>query len=122
MTSEGYQASAQGAAEGTFVSVWRAPQSDRYRKFLADFSAINHRLPTLEIATIPTYDATELILQYIKTDVIDSEQTFQPLKLRESLYDIKSYNGVSGTITIDPDGATRSFSVATYQFHDGALS
>lgn len=121
MLSEGFLASAGGASEGTVVSVWRAPRNERLESFLADFRALTGRAPTLEISTIPTYDILNIIGSYVKDDATNALVTGDVRDLRRALYHVRDYTGVSGSISIDPDGATRSLQVDTYRFEKGEL-
>ena len=108
ITSPGHMASAKGSDEGTRVAVWQAPKTEKYQKFLNSYEAKYKRKPFFDISTVPTYD-----IAYILKYLVSKQEVFDGIKLnfsnlKSELYKLKDFQGLSGNLTIDSDGATRS--------------
>lgn len=118
VTSPGFRLSAQGAEIGSVVGTFRAPRTKEYQEFTTRFKAKTGRDVSFEVSTFPSYDAMKLIgLSLVtKKDSIDVEQVLK------SLYAVKNYHGLSGSITVDPDGACRSLKNTAYRLEDTGLS
>ncbi len=121
ITSPGYQQLAGEAAEGALVAYWEAPESPQLERFHSLFKEKTGRPPILDLATTPSYDATKLLLEAIRQS-IEPDGTITVEKVRKALLRVEKYQGLSGTLTIDPDGAVRSIQEKIYQYKDGRLS
>ena len=78
--------------------------------------------PTLDIATVPSFDIAELLVDFVEKYQGDFESATFREALRNYFYGINKYDGASGVISVDNDGATRSLSFATYEIRDGRSS
>jgi branched-chain amino acid transport system substrate-binding protein len=118
-TSPDFQHLAGEALEGTFFPNWNAPRRDKFAKFSKDFQAKVGREPHMEISTVPSYDIAQLIVAGLNSGALDSTGNVNINTLRAYLYNVKNYDGVSGTITVDSDGITRSFPVTERVWKNG---
>lgn len=119
ITSPGFQKLAGEAANGTLVAYWEAPAGQAHNEFLSKFTGKVGRPPILELASIPTYDAVQIVgrafLASAREGIVDRAAA------QRALYQTKEYQGVSGSITIDPDGIVRSIKERIYRFENGSL-
>jgi branched-chain amino acid transport system substrate-binding protein len=125
ITSPGFQSLADKAADGTKVAYWEAPRGPALSTFLKDFEAKAGRPPILELATIPSYDAAKVLLLAITQATLRSKTTMKGefvRLLKESLYGVKDFSGLSGAISMDADGAVRSIKEAMYTYNGGKLT
>lgn len=120
ITSSGFQELAGDAADGTLVAYWEAPKSKQYDEFIKAFKASTSRVPILELATIPSYDATSLVVLALNESILE-DRSLDKKKILEQLYSIKNYQGLSGTISMDKDGAVRSIKERIFKFSNKKL-
>ncbi|RIL08589.1 MAG: hypothetical protein DCC75_08485, partial [Proteobacteria bacterium] len=80
------------------------------------------REPLLEVSTIPTFDLAQLLVAGVKEQGGWSGDIKSVNALRKFLYSIKNYSGLSGDITIDPDGAVRTLKVGMYRYIEGQFT
>lgn len=120
ITSPGFQKLAGQAADGVLAAYWRAPDSRAYRDFIAHFKARVGREPLLELATVPSYDSAKLLAMAFEFSVSQTGEV-RADSIREYLRGVKDYQGLSGTITVDPDGAVRSIKESLYRYDAGRL-
>lgn len=118
--SAGFQSLAQGAAENIRVSSWLAERTPRFLDFLRRFQARYQRAPLLELATIPSYDAAEILVKCLQqttpaTGPVNTDD------LRRCFLSTKNYDGLSGRITFDSDGAVRSIHEQLFRYAQGKL-
>ncbi len=119
VTSPGFQAAAKGTADGALVAVWEAPRTPAYQSYLEEFQKLEGRQPFFDISTVPSYDTANIIIDYIKTN---TSAELEAKKFQTYLLELKDYQGLSGIITMDPDGATRSFNKLEVKlFKDGKI-
>ena len=107
ISSPGYNELGGKALENTIVPLWQAKRGEKFDRFLSDFKEIKQRKPFLEISTVPSYDIAEIIVSKLKTKNLNND----PLKMEDiknHFYTLNNYEGLSGNITIDSDGITRS--------------
>lgn len=116
ITSPGYQELAGRSAEGALVAYWEAPNNFKLKEFLKKFETKVGRMPILQLATIPTYDVSNIITTSLKNKADPSSA-----QIRNYFQGLKNYSGVSGIITIDDDGASRSIRETLYRFTGGKL-
>ena len=119
VNSPGFRSSAGDALNGTYIAGWFAPESPAYTAFLTQYKEKMGRTPLLEIVTIPTYDVARILTQGFERITSKDSATLDVEKLRDYLYSVKGFQGLSGTISIDPDGTSQSFTVKMYRFDDG---
>lgn len=116
ITSPGYQQLAGQAANGTLVAYWEAPVSAGLTAFLKNFERKAGRPPILQLATVPSYDTATILISALKVEVGPTKE-----RILSHLLGLKSYSGLSGTIAMDPDGATRSIREDIFRFNEGRL-
>lgn len=121
ITSPGYKDSAGAAAEGAHVVNWLAPRTNEYEEFMKKFKKRVGRGPFLEISTIPSYDIASLLVNFFNIHKADPDSPEKLNKIKNNFYSLKDYVGLSGLITIDPDGITRSLKNKMYIFEKGEL-
>lgn len=118
INNPGFNAGAGDAINGTYAAGWFAPRTAAYLAFLADYKQKIGREPILEVSTVPTYDSAKLLTLAIDK-TIGEEDTLRLDSVREYFYGIKDYTGLSGTITMDQDGAVRTLRIGMYSFNHG---
>jgi len=118
ITSPGFEGSAGESANGSFVGNWLALRGTNFDKFMAEFQKRVGRKPFLEISTIPSFDVAKLIIAALGS--ADLKQGVSNI-IKKSLYTVKDYQGISGNITIDPDGIVRSLKNYMFVFKNGEL-
>ncbi len=131
-TSPGFRNIAGVAVEGMKGAVFRANPSTELERFQGRFIARVGRPWQFEASTIHSYDGMQLLAQALSTPGAITVSTAAPRqreaevridKVREGLLAIRGYAGLSGVITIDPDGITRSIPVTSAIFRsDGTIS
>jgi branched-chain amino acid transport system substrate-binding protein len=120
ITSPGYQSTAGESANGTLVAFWEAPGTEAYEVFIKKFTEKAGRPPILELATIPSYDSMKLLLTAISKS-INKNSGIDIEKVRKSLLKTNNYPGLSGTLSMDPDGAVRTIREKIYTYESGKL-
>ena len=121
ITSPGFQKLAGPAAHGARVAYWEAPRGERLTQFLAAFEKHTGRPPILELATVPTYDAMRILLNALKAAADTKAGPVDRQSMRQALF-VQNYEGLSGLISVDPDGAVRAIKETIYVFNDGRLT
>ena len=121
ITSPGFKALAGKAIEGTVVAGWFAPRTPQYENFIAGYKAKYGRDLLLEVGSVPSYDVANLIATSLSKQDEVGEGTVNVGAFKQSFYDIKGYEGLSGVITMDPDGAVRTLKGDVKIYENGAL-
>ncbi len=117
--SPGFKQTARTALEGSHISTYLAPRNERYDNLIMTFKEKTGRTPSFEPSTFPSYDSIKILGDGIrKYRDSDKSKTLKEFLL-DYIYTIKNYNGLSGTITIDPDGVTRSIKNSLFKIKDG---
>ncbi len=111
ITSPGFQDAGGSALEGTRNAGWKAPRTKEFEIFLEKFKKRVGRSPNFEVSTIPSYDISFIISKGLKNKN----------RVKEEFYSLKNYQGLSGVITVDSDGATRSLKNSMYLYKKGEL-
>lgn len=119
-TSPGFRKLAGEAIEGVIFPDFQAPRTERYRRFLEKFKSKMGRGPNVEISTIPSYDTIKLIAEALRAGAVEGGEV-NLNKLRNFLLSVHDYDGLSGKITIDPDGITRSLPVKMVKWKEGKV-
>jgi len=100
---------AGSALEGIVTAGWFAPDSKRYRALLEDYKKEVGREPYLDVSVVPTYDVATILTEAYQTLTENKLSREERINyLRQYLLDLRDYEGISGTITMDSDGAVRS--------------
>lgn len=114
----GFKASADKSAEKAIVAGWFAPRTERFKNFLSDFVARNKREPILEVSTIPTYDIIDILKGFLSRSQ-NAAQWSDANEIRKYLHTVEDYDGLSGKITVDNDGAVRNLATSSYLYMNG---
>lgn len=118
--SPGFQKLAGAALEGTIVSNWYAPRNVHFRYFAGIFQ-IKHNQPVqLEFVAGPSADAVRLVADTL-SKVLLIEDPPSAASIRRELPLQLPFEGVSGTIKMDSDGAVRTILETLFRYHDGTL-
>ncbi|MCC6952851.1 MAG: ABC transporter substrate-binding protein [Deltaproteobacteria bacterium] len=120
ITSPGFQKLAGKSADGALVAFWEAPSSGELDSFMKRFSTKVGRLPILQLASIPSYDAMKILLATL-SELGGEKKPIDVSSVAASLRGVEQHHGLSGNITIDEDGVTRSIREEIFEFRDGAL-
>jgi branched-chain amino acid transport system substrate-binding protein len=123
-TSPGFRKIAGDSVENMRGVVFVAPRTEALRRFEERFISRVGRSWQFESSTLPSYDTMQLISKALSesgsvTATISKTPVVHIDKIREWLLSVKDYPGISGTITIDPDGITRSLTVFPGIFSGG---
>lgn len=114
-SSPGFKETARGALEGSYISTYLAPRTERYNAFIKTFKEKTGRSPSFEVSTFPSYDAIKIIGEGIRNYRTSDKSKSLKEYLQDYIYAVKNYDGLAGNITIDSDGATRSIKNSLYQ-------
>jgi branched-chain amino acid transport system substrate-binding protein len=108
----GERLSAQGDFVGAFFSgnYCRDLSNETIRRFVEKFETTYGQVPDGMVAL--TYDAFGLLFA-----AIEAENSFEPDNIKDGLYNI-SYNGITGTITFDPNGNPDNKSVPIWKIEE----
>jgi branched-chain amino acid transport system substrate-binding protein len=96
---------------------------DRAKIFLHAFQQKYGQLPTIEWNALQSYDAMNILLLAIQQASLDKntwETYFNSVK--NNLFSISNYKGVSGDISIQLNGASRGIYFKLYRMENGKLS
>lgn len=117
--SPGFDSSAGDAREGVLAGGWFAPRSQAYQDFRDNYKAKIGRFPFLDVSTVPTHDISHFLILGLKSVSTEKNEAFETARLRSYLYELKNYNGLSGTITIDAYGGVTTLKVGMYVYRNG---
>jgi ABC-type branched-subunit amino acid transport system substrate-binding protein len=118
--SPGFQELAGTAIEGMLGAAFIAPKSDALDKFTDAFIAKTGHKWQFETSTIPSYDAAQLLISSLVKDAFNIKtKGIDAHKVRSSLLNTKNYRGLSGLISVDADGITRTIGVSPVKFSNG---
>jgi ABC-type branched-subunit amino acid transport system substrate-binding protein len=117
--SPGFDGAAGAAAEGVLASGWFAPRTVRYQSFRDEYKNKVGRYPFLDVSTIPTFDASRLIIQGLEGSFDKTEGTFSLPQFRNFMLGVRDYDGLSGRISIEQDGSVRSLKTGMYTYTKG---
>jgi branched-chain amino acid transport system substrate-binding protein len=117
ITSPGAQEAARGYAEGTLFAFWDASSDNLGAQSLTStFTKLVGRPPIFPLTTHPAYDAVTVLTTQVLPG-INGDITAE--KIRAGLLSVKGYKGVTGTITIDSNGAA-PIQESVYKLVNGA--
>ena len=125
-TSPGFRKLAGNSIAGMRGVAFLAPESVALESFRKRFVSRVGRPWQFETSTLTSYDAMRLIAGALASAGANSARgggkvDINADKLRAALLAVKNHQGISGTITIDPDGITRSLGVVPGVFVDGKM-
>jgi len=109
VTSPGLQQASHGAAEGTIFAYWEpAADNSLSKEFEAKFVSLVGRPPILPLTTHPAYDSMQVLIKNsLPQSVKRVDRTERVDAIRRGLYSTKRFEGTTGEITMDSDGAVR---------------
>lgn len=117
--SPGFIKAAGSALEDAIFSVFTPSNAARYDAFIKRFTERYGAPPILDIATVPSFDVANIIVEFAQSYLGDVESPHFASDLRDHLYKLREYQGASGPITMASDGATRSLRLRSYRVQDG---
>lgn len=103
ITSPSFQKNVGEASKGAFVGTYQAQRTPRFAEYLDKFRKRTGEAPSFEVSAVPSYDVAQLLMKGI-----EQENTVDPAGIKKFLLATRNYPGLSGEISIDSDGATRS--------------
>ncbi len=119
VASPGFLASAGDAVNGSIVTGWLAPKTAAVAKFTEEHKNKTGRAPILEIAVLQTHDMMQHITSILDKAVVNGELSAELLK--SELYKMRGVDGLSGQLSMDPDGAVRNLKSGVYRFTGGVV-
>lgn len=125
-TSPGFRTLAGNSITGMRGVAFLAPESAALEGFRKRFVSRVGRPWQFETSTPTSYDAMRLIAGALLTPgavttAATGKVDTHTDTIRTALLGVKNYQGISGTITIDADGITRSLGVTSGVFKDGKM-
>lgn len=120
VTSRGFSDLAGDSLNGTFVSNWVMPRNDNYLDFTRKFKARHGSDVALDFVAGPTYDAGKLVINVLQ-DLYASHSEISGKQIRAALSKEDPFDGVSGRIKMDDDGAVRSIRERLFRYEKGNL-
>ncbi|MBW3004155.1 ABC transporter substrate-binding protein [Candidatus Woesearchaeota archaeon] len=93
--------SAQGAADGTYFTFWDE-QSEELDAFVSKYEAEYGEIPDQLLFAVTGYDSMMMVAEAMKKGDVRGEG------LKNSLYSIKDFKGLAGTLSMSEDGIVRS--------------
>lgn len=114
-----FQEIAKDAANGIYFVYFGPTEGNKLKaeEFLRSFKQKNRRFPIIEWPAMQSYDAATILIWAIK-QAHAQEGNFDD-NLRNNLLHLSNYQGVSGTLTIQQNGAVRGIHPALYRLEDG---
>ncbi len=120
INSPGFKALAGSAVDGTIVVGWSAPRTDLFNSFVAEYKQKYGRGLYLEVGSVPTYDTADIILEQLSKQAWSSAESALDIEeFQAALYRVRGYQGISGEISIDADGAVRTLRPSLAKFVGG---
>jgi ABC-type branched-subunit amino acid transport system substrate-binding protein len=112
------QQNSQGATEGVYLAHFTAEDGNKTKalEFLKRYENKYHSKPTTEWTALQTYDAANIVLDVIQS--LDPEH-LNAEGIRNSLLKVNNFEGVSGKISIKPNGASRGIYPGLYILKNG---
>jgi branched-chain amino acid transport system substrate-binding protein len=118
VSSPGFKIAAQGTEIGSIVATFRAPRTKDYEIFSNRFKAKTGREVAFEVSTFPSYDVVKLIGTTLPIEGNSAEAV---QKIKKMLYGVQNYQGLSGSITVDADGACRSIKNSAFRLEKNEM-
>lgn len=111
-TSKNFLANAGSAAEGIYITSWDASTPD-YAGFLEQFKAAYGTAPDQPLFSAAGYDAVMVLAQAMRQGGVSGKE------LHDTLYLIENTQGITGVLTMSPDGVVRTVREDVFQLQDG---
>ena len=120
VTSSGFTNLAGKALNGTYVSNWLIPRNDIYVEFSQKYKSRYGKDIGLEFVAGPTHDAATLVFNTLrKLNVSNAEVTGS--QVRNGMVNEKEFNGITGRIKMDKDGAVKTIREKLFRYENGKL-
>lgn len=103
-STETFYRNSAGAAKGMYFTFWEPADKNKSESLLKEFKEKFGGMPELYLFTATGYDATYVIAESLKKCAPD----YTNLCLKGNLYEIKEYTGITGKLTMSPDGIVRT--------------
>ncbi len=110
-TSKNFLRNAEGA-EGAYFTSWHS-ESEAYQQFLQRFTKQYGKAPEQPLFSAAGYDAVMVVAEAMRHGGTSGKA------LHDALYRVRELDGITGTLTMSPDGIVRSVREEMFQIHDG---
>jgi branched-chain amino acid transport system substrate-binding protein len=107
----------QGAAKGAYFTSWEAGDAEKYEKFATKYKEKYGHEPEQAMFTVLGHDAVKVVAKAMEDAAAKGEQP-RGKALKESLEQIKGFEGLAGDITMGEDGIVRSIKEEMFQIAD----
>jgi branched-chain amino acid transport system substrate-binding protein len=101
--SETFFRNSKNAAAGMYFTAWEATNAALSEKFLKRYKEKYGHEPEQYIFSATGYDTIKVLAQAMKQCKIITKEC-----VKEKLYSTKNYEGLTGTLTMSPDGVIRT--------------
>ena len=119
--SPGFQSLAGSALEGSVISNWYAPRNAHFQRFAEKFEHKHLRPVQLEFVAGPSADAAKLVSDVLRT-LLAGQKALSAGNIRYELARHEAFEGISGTIKMDQDGAVRTILETLFSYEKGNLA
>ncbi|MBW2991334.1 ABC transporter substrate-binding protein [Candidatus Woesearchaeota archaeon] len=101
-SSQNFRDNAGGAEQGAYFTFWNPPNSPEYKSFLSRYKAIHGEEPHEILFSAIGYDALHVLASAMSKSDLSTDA------IKNQLYRVKDFKGLSGTLTMSGDGIVRS--------------
>lgn len=110
-TSEGFKSNAGESYEGLYFTSWTPADKAAEAAFISKYKAKFGKEPDQLLFAATGYDAMHVLAKGLQNADYDA--------LKQHLYSVKDYEGLTGTLTMSPDGISRSVKEEIHQIENG---
>ncbi len=101
-SSQNFRDNAGGAEQGAYFTFWKPEESPEYKRFLAMYKALHGEEPHEILFSAIGYDAMHFLAKAIGKSDLSTDS------IKNELYKVKNHKGLTGSLTMSPDGIVRS--------------
>jgi branched-chain amino acid transport system substrate-binding protein len=118
--SPNFGALAGKSLNGMLVSNWLIPRNAAFSDFNQRYRNRYGSDVTLEFVAGPTRDATTLVFNALRKSLATGGGV-AGAKIRNEMSDLREFDGITGRIKMDPDGAVRTIRETLFRYENGKL-
>ncbi len=118
--SPNFGALAGNSLNGMLVSNWLIPRNAAFADFNTRYRARYGSDVTLEFVAGPTRDATTLVFNALRK-TLTTDGGVSGAKVRGEMVDQQEFDGITGRIKMDGDGAVRTIRETLFRYDNGKL-
>lgn len=118
--SPGFGALAGKSLNGMLVTNWLIPRNAAFTQFNKRYNARFGKNITLEFVAGPTRDAATLVFNALRA-LPSSDANVSGVQVRNEMVNQAEFEGISGKIKMDQDGAVRTIRETLFRYEDGSL-